>query len=121
MPTCRVGRSCVPLRPLAPSPPSTALNQDKETIREYAKASFDKEMEEGRICYRGRAARARARATHAHMHACARAARSTSALHCLHCTALHCTRRMRRWNWGEATIEATTLTFRVGGMRMSRA
>jgi hypothetical protein len=45
------------------------------------------------------------------------------ALHCtaLHCTALHCTRRMRRWNWGEATIEATTLTFRVGGMRMSRA
>ena len=108
----------------SPLAPSTALNQDKETIREYAKASFDKEMEEGRICYKGRAARARARATHAHMHACARAARSTSALPActaLHCTALHCTWRMRRWNWGEATIEATTLTFRVGGMRMSRA
>jgi len=46
-------------------------NQDKDTIREYAKASFDKEMEEGRICYKG-------------------------------------------WNWGEASIEATTLTFRIG-------
>jgi len=46
-------------------------NQDKDTIREYAKASFDKEMEENRICYKG-------------------------------------------WNWGEASIEATTLTFRIG-------
>ena len=50
-----------------------------------------------------------------------------TALHCLHCTActalpaLHCAWRVRRWNWGEASIEATTLTFRVGGMRMSRA
>ena len=61
--------------------------------------------------------------THICMHAHALPVRP---LHCtactaLHCTALHCTWRMRRWNWGEATIEATTLTFRVGGMRMSRA
>ena len=45
VPTCRVGRY-VPPRPLAPSPPSAASSQDKETIREYAKAAFDKEMEE---------------------------------------------------------------------------
>ena len=43
-----------PPPPTPPSPP--ALNQDKDTIREYAKASFDKEMEEGRICYKGCAA-----------------------------------------------------------------
>ena len=29
--------------------------------------------------------------------------------------------RMHRWNWGEASIEATTLTFRIGGMRTSKA
>ena len=28
---------------------------------------------------------------------------------------------MPRWNWGEASIEATTLTFRIGGMRTSKA
>ena len=45
--------STTPLTPLIPPP---ALNQDKDTIREYAKASFDKEMEENRICYKGCAA-----------------------------------------------------------------
>ena len=46
-----------------------------------------------------------------------------TALHCLHCTACTALRVacICRWNWGEASIEATTLTFRVGGMRMSRA
>ena len=29
--------------------------------------------------------------------------------------------RIHRWNWGEASIEATTLTFRIGGMRTSKA
>ena len=62
--------------------------------------------------------------THICMHAHAPPVRP---LHCLHCTActalpaLHCAWRVRRWNWGEASIEATTLTFRVGGMRMSIA
>lgn len=46
--------SYAPPHPLTPPPP--ALNQDKDTIREYAKASFDKEMEENRICYKGCAA-----------------------------------------------------------------
>ena len=94
VPTCRVGEIVRPPSPPRPLTPPAASSQDKETIREYAKASFDREMEEGRICYKGCAARARARARaramHAHMHACARAARATSALpalHCLHCTA----------------------------------
>lgn len=49
-----MGCRTTPLTPLIP--PTPALNQDKDTIREYAKASFDKEMEEGRICYKGCAA-----------------------------------------------------------------
>ena len=38
------------------------------------------------------------------------------------CTAYapHVALRMPRWNWGEASIEATTLTFRIGGMRTSK-
>ena len=60
--------------------------------------------------------------THICMHAHALPVRPLHCLHALpalHC--LHCAWRLRRWNWGEASIEATTLTFRVGGMRMSRA
>ena len=33
----------------------------------------------------------------------------------------HMALRMHRWNWGEASIEATTLTFTIGGMRTSKA
>jgi hypothetical protein len=68
-----------PPRPLTPPPPPAALNQDKDTIREYAKASFDQELEDGRICYKGCAACAyftlciRARGTYG-------AAHTTSAL-----------------------------------------